>query len=173
MPGLSPSVDLNTLMHAQEHGRAVSDGSHLDEVIVQTLVLNAPRAPAIAGNIEATDIAAQVDRLGVARIASDGLNPAPAARADVCPREVGTSRRGQVTAAREDTDGDQEGDALHVVTFNNEDLEERSGHSGFDQFACCPIIVSPQFVGKRPCDRGTPRTTNVRTDRLPLYVDRR
>ena len=36
-----------------------------------------------------------------------------------------------------------------MVTFNNEDLEERSGHSGFDQFACYrPIIVAPQFVSK-------------------------
>ena len=88
------SVDLkNAPFHAQEQDPAIRrmDRDTFDEVVVQPLVLNAPGLPAIVRNIEAADIAAQVDRLGIG-IASDRLNPAPAAWADACPREVATPR---------------------------------------------------------------------------------
>ena len=80
-PGLFPVGRLeHASFHAQEHDRAVRrmDRDTLDKVIVQTLVLNTPRAPPCTGKYRShRHRRTQVDRLRVAQIASNSLRSSP------------------------------------------------------------------------------------------------
>ena len=137
----------------------------LDEVVIQPRILNAPVAARVMGDVEAADIATQVDYFGIARIASNRLNPATTTGTNVRPCDAVSRER--TTLPSRTTARNQENPRMPIALGRESSAAQTAisawiipPHSFVAAKAprCMPLSLHLDCAPKNPRDRDAFRT---------------